>query len=321
MTAAGPDLSDTIDAWHTYWQGTEDAAAFASGGVSDPVTRQFWLDFFGTVTDDVQVVDFASGSGAVLKAASEIFTDRLPSFCCIDTSPAAVEMLQARYPGVQGVVADARDTSLDSAGFDIATSQFGVEYAGLDAVDEMLRLLRERGQLALLLHHRDGGIFRECSDGLTALEMLREANFVALSMDMFDKGYALLRGGPKEPYNAATREVLKALGDLEKIIGRFGKRVAGNTIRHLFNTVVGIQERIQFHDPDKVRAWLEGVDSELDAYAGRLASQRQAALSPEDFLGLCNKVEATGFTLQKNEALYVPGSELPIAWSLVASRS
>ena len=65
--------------------------------------------------------------------------DGLPAeFTCIDISESAISTLVDRFPEVSGVVADARAIPLESESYDVAASQFGIEYAGLEAIDEML---------------------------------------------------------------------------------------------------------------------------------------------------------------------------------------
>ena len=175
--------------------------------------------------------------------------------------------------------------------------------------------------MALLIHHRDGGIYSECSASLNAVRRLRESGFIRLSINMFEEGFAVCKGASPEKYNAATRKVLNALADLEAVMNQYGRHVAGDTILKLFNDVMRIQERIQFHDPDEVLDWLRRMEAEMEAYAGRMASQIEAAFDPESFAELCGRVANAGFSVTRSEAMHVPGHHLPLAWALTAVRN
>ena len=133
------DSSQVASSWNTYWHGTGDVGAYSSGGVSHPAILTFWDEYFQTVQqefDALKIIDIASGNGAVVERALTVFADVQPEFTCVDVSAAAIANIRQRFPQVSGVVADARSIPLDSGSFDVATSQFGVEYAGLDAIDE-----------------------------------------------------------------------------------------------------------------------------------------------------------------------------------------
>lgn len=151
--------SESAHGWDTYWQGTGDVGAFSASGVSHPTIAAFWRNFFSEVASGgqmTQLLDVATGNGAILETALSILKAEKTSITCVDISVAAIENVEKRFPGTQGVVADARSIPLDSEQFDLVTSQFGVEYAGLEAVGEAARLVASGGQLALLLHIEDG---------------------------------------------------------------------------------------------------------------------------------------------------------------------
>ncbi|MDZ7770534.1 MAG: class I SAM-dependent methyltransferase [Woeseiaceae bacterium] len=92
----------------------------------------------------LRLIDIAGGSGSVVERATNSLGERLEELACVDLSPSAMKLLEQRFPGVHAVVADARDTGLESGRYDVVTSQFGMEYAGLDSIDEMMRLARGR---------------------------------------------------------------------------------------------------------------------------------------------------------------------------------
>jgi len=318
------DTGSATGSWDTYWRGASHAAAFSAGGSSHPVVLSFWDEVFKTPdirAGSPRIVDIASGSGAVVESAKSAGEGQVPDFTCVDISASAVGTLQERFPSIQTVVADARSIPLQSASFDMATSQFGVEYAGPQAIDEMLRLIRPSGRIALLLHHRDGGIYRQCAASLDAVEKMIAAEFVGKAIAMFKAGFELHRGGKREPFEAAAGQFMPAIRTMEAVMKQHGQHVADGTILRLYRDVRTVHERLQNYEAQEVMDWLGGMQGELDAYVGRMASMCAAALDADAFSALAETLKAKGFSLLRAEALRVPDRDAVLAWALIATRS
>lgn len=317
------DSRPLAESWDTYWQGTRDGAASTSGGVSHPVILAFWDAFFKAIRtqfDSPRIIDIACGNGALVERAKTAFDGELPDITCLDVSAGAIGNLEQRFPGVHGIVADARSIPLESGHFDVATSQFGVEYAGLEAVDEAARLVAPGGQLALLLHHHAGRILKECAANLDAIEKMQEAKFIPYSIRMFEAGFAACRGADRADYDAAAEKLMPAIRTMESIMMQHGKHVADDMIIRLYNDVDRIHREIQHYEPPEVLGWLRRMEGELPAYAGRMASMCNAALDAEVFEELCDNLRGQAHKILRGEPLAIPDHDLPLAWVLVAAK-
>ncbi len=311
------------DSWDTYWQGAEDSAAFTGGGSSHPLVLSFWDEYFGTLQarrDGLQIIDIASGNGAVVESALRSFGGVLPDFTCLDISDSAIRMLEERFAGVRGVTADAADIPLDSGGFDIATSQFGVEYAGPGALGEVARLLAPGGELAMLLHHRNGVIHRECSASLAAITDMQAAEFLPLCQAMFEAGFDALQGGDSAAYRDAGQAFAPAIRAMEGIISQYGGEVADGTVLRLYRDVRDIHGRMRHYEPADVTSWLDRMGDEIEAYAGRMSSMCEAALDEAQFEEACNSLAAQGFVMVRSGTLGQAAGEPPLAWALIARK-
>jgi ubiquinone/menaquinone biosynthesis C-methylase UbiE len=311
------------DSWDTYWQGSRDGAAYTAGGVSHPLLSEFWNGYLGHAQRTFaspRILDVASGSGAVLERVQSAFGDPMPAIHCVDISEAAVKSIKERFPGVQGIVADAADMPLDASQFDIVTSQFGVEYAGRDAIFEAARLVAPDGQLALMLHHHSGAIYRECADSLEAIRRLQACQFVPLAIAMFEAGFRAVRGGDRSDYEAAGKQFAPTIGTVEEILGDYGEHVAGDTMIRLYTDVGRIHTDIQHYEPADVLGWLKRMDGELDAFAGRMESMKQCAISDDEFKSVREQLTKSGFAINRAAPLATSAEELPLAWILVATR-
>jgi ubiquinone/menaquinone biosynthesis C-methylase UbiE len=315
--------SEVADSWDTYWHGTGDIGAYSIGGANHPAILAFWDNFFQDVKQDSnkpKIIDIASGNGAVLERALATFGEELPDFTCLDVSDAAIANIRDRFPQVDGIVSDARSIPLDSGSFDIVTSKFGVEYAGLEAVYELARLPASGGRLVLLMHSQEGSIHQECLESLDAIARLQDSRFIPCAIEMFRAGFEAVRGADRTPYDNAAKQLAPAIGTLEAIIKQYGQHVAGDTIASLYNDVARIHEEIQHYEPAEVLDWLGRMDGELDAYTGRMLSMRDSAIDSDAFEKMCDGLRSNGYTIEQASPLVVPDHELPLGWILIAAR-
>lgn len=315
--------SSVSHGWDTYWQGTPDADSYASDGTRHPAVMAFWNENLGRQLADAdekfQVLDIASGSGAVVESLLDNAGDHAPHITCVDISAAAIDSIQERYPGITTVVADARSIPLDAA-YDLVTSQFGMEYAGPEALDEAARLLAPGGTMIMLMHRRPGVIFNECRVSLDALRRMRKARFFELALAFFEAGFAAVRGADRAPYDRAGRDLNPALRKIDAILDEHGEGVAGGVIAKLYADVERIHSRIQQHDPEEVIGWLQSMGGELDAYEARMASMCESALDKKAFGALCRRLENQGIAVVQRKPLKPAGSALPVAWIVRAER-
>lgn len=314
--------STTIQSWDNYWQHTQNPSAYSGDGATHPAVRDFWEAFFAAARaefDNPRLVDVASGSGAVADAALTGFGASGVQLTCVDVSASAIATLEKRFPDASAIVADAREMPLPSAEFDIVCSQFGIEYAGLDAIAESLRLVSPGGRLALLLHHKGGGIYRQCAASLDAVRQLQGASFIDKASAMFSAGFRMLCEGSRDAYEAAARDLMPAIRSTESIMRQHGRQVADGSVLKLYTDVREMTARLPNYDEGEVVGWLERMRGEFNAYEGRMASMCEAAVDEAAFTAVCANVEAAGFELLRHEALANADTGIPLAWVLIAA--
>jgi len=309
--------------WNQYWQGTGSAGAFTAGGVDHPAITEFWNAFFLSaqrLNNPVRLVDVATGNGAVVEAALQVLADESPTITCVDISDAAIENIKKRFENVTGIVADAANMPLNDQQFDIVSSQFGVEYAGTNAIYEAARLVRAKGKLTLLMHIAGGSVHQECADSLAAVQGTLDCNFVPLAIDLFNNGFAAVRGADRAPYDAAGSKFTPAVVAVEKIMDKFGDNVASGSIARLYDDVARIHSRLPNYDPNEVLSWLGVMEQELPAYARRMASMIATATDKASIELICRHLRDDGFDINRAEPLQPDTERLPLAWAIVATR-
>ena len=324
MADHNSESSQVAEVWDNYWHGDPNGAEFASSGARHPIILSFWDEYFRTIKDQyetLRIIDIASGNGALVNCAKIVFGEQPVDFTCVDVSSSAISSVEQLFPDVHGVVADARSIPLDSSGYDVATSQFGIEYAGLDAIDEVTRLIAPGGQLALLLHNQAGDIYRQCSMRLKAIEKFQESKFIPDAITLFEEGFAAVRGADRAKYEAAGRQFQLAVQKVESIFDQHGEHVADGTIMRFFNDILKVHSRIQHSDPSEVLNWLNNMQSQVQAFAGRMTSMCSVAIDANVFDELCEKIRAQKFEILRSTPLTNPEDDVAYAWVLLAARA
>lgn len=308
-------------AWDTYWRGAKTATAYNDGGVVHPATGAFWRQALQTiqkVTPSPSVIDIASGSGAVTEQIISVFGDASPDITCLDTSEAALAVLNERFPGVRTLPADASSIPLPSEQFDLVVSQFGIEYAGTDAITEAARLVAAGGRLMLMMHCRPGIIFDECSANKVAIDSAIESRFLPRAISLFETGFAAVRGGDRDAYEAAAGELAPAIQVLEETMSRLGNGVAGGMLAMMYEEVAKIHENIPHYDPDEVLPWARQLETEIAAYSERMSSMCRAAVNDLDLQKSLEHVIAEGLVPRRAGPLL--DDDRRLAWILTADR-
>lgn len=150
------------DSWSQYWSsGALHSCVGSFTGNYDAAIGAFWTEVFAPLGADQRVLDVATGNGALPRLLLDLRADatQLPAVDAVDLAEIAPSWPSA-YP--QAVAARVRfhagvaieSLPFDSASFDLAISQYGLEYTDLRrSVDEVLRVLRPGAAIALVVHH------------------------------------------------------------------------------------------------------------------------------------------------------------------------
>jgi hypothetical protein len=248
------------------------------------------------------------------------FSSDLLEVTALDISPAAVKNLTDRFPQVRGIVSDAANIPLPPAEFDLVTSQFGLEYAGLEAIEPALNLVASGGSIVLMMHIEGGLIHSDCQANSEALSMIGESQFIALAYSMFEHGFKAVAGEDRMAYDQAAKALAPTLTQVEAVLDQYGTDIAGGSILKLYNDIGTIHSKLPNYSAGDVLPWLNTMQTEMSTYAERMATMLNAAVSPLEFTGVCDTLTRAGFSLQNNSALNDQQTQQSLAWVLRAHK-
>jgi SAM-dependent methyltransferase len=158
MNAALPD--PVRDAWSRHWAtGAPHSCVGSFGTLYGGDIARFWREVHADTEAGARVLDVATGNGAVLQLLLSLrpaLDCRLTGVDAADPAPGWVQALpdgQRTRVDLRGSV-DAAALPFPDGSFDLVTSQYGIEYARVDAaLGELLRVRAPAGRVALVLHH------------------------------------------------------------------------------------------------------------------------------------------------------------------------
>jgi len=313
--------------WEGFWRSTREAAAYRSGAPQQAALEQFWGGFFKRTLPlfpGARILDLACGNGVVARSALEsVRTAGLPPVmaCGLDRSPSALADLRRRLPAAFAVNGDALKVPFRDGVFAIVTSQFGAEYAGLGAVAEAARLVAPGGVLAAILHLKGGGIYNECQNNLLAMQALEQSSYLLHARAAFPgrkkpsskRPGSLLGDRPTADFHTAGKAVLE-------ILKRHGEGVAGGVVRRLHTDITRMYTNRKSIELNAILAWIDGMSSEFQTYAGRMAAMLAAALDENDLAEVMRQLTACSMVVRVHEVMHMGEAHEPAAWVLICDR-
>lgn len=305
---------DQARSWNDYWLG--DDAVSATQRASE-LFRGLWREWLTDVfsnNPDARLLDAACGAGAVTHEAIAVAKamQARPDIVCVDIAPAAVAKL-ADLP-VTALAADAKDLPFEPGEFDALVSQFGVEYAGTEALSSIGRLLAPSGRVLIVAHMTEGAIAQECSDNVEMLQTLIDTDIISKVSDVFTALVTTTESVDTEV--EVFREAAAKCGAAAEAracpASEFAVRLFADCSRVLNNH--------QAYRPDDMRAWFDGQRDAIEAYAARMNDMLKAALNESQAQKVLEDWREQGLEQCSCSPMTLEGESHPTAWRFEAMR-
>ncbi len=297
--------------WSDYW--TNDGAGgevFVNPkGEKHPALTRHWQQIFADLEEKAQVIDLASGGGSIYAHLPESHGFDLHA---VDISREALEMLVGRIPGVTTAVCSADSVPYDDGLFDLVVSQFGVEYAGIEAFSEAARIVATGGRLTALCHYKDGYIDSCNRAELAGAILAKDSGFIDKSIAVTEAAFS----GDTD----AQKKTVTAFTPAEKLLAEAVDKDQSGIHVHIYRGFRQLFEHRHQYIVSDITTWLTQIRDELDKTIDRLTRMCGAALSKDDMDRVCEILGAQGLKNISCLPFETSGNELPVAWNLLAVR-
>ena len=292
--------------WDRFWQADRIACCFdvEIGANYDASIAEGWRTFFASLPGETRIIDLCTGNGAIALLAATVGLEEGKNFSITavdqaDIDPPAYvsrnceEMAAIQFAGCT----DAEALPFADGSFDVAVSQYGLEYCELArAVPEMVRILAPGGEVRLVVHATEGRIATNAKAAIVDAEMLlKDIDLVGVSRRCLEAVATVERGNAspaaREQAEAAFETFRNALnlthGYVPKAFNKGMVRNSGGVLLDAFQA----RHHVGY---DAVFAKVDTVESEILAHRGRIQALVDSALDEGGLDALKARLEEAG---------------------------
>ncbi len=304
-------MSESHAQWSEYWttDGASGEVFVNAKGEKHPYLAEYWRKKFEVLDQGGRIIDLASGAGSVFV---QLPADHGLDLHAADISIEALGALHERIPEARTVVCAADRVPYQDRSFDLVVSQFGIEYAGLEAFGEAARLVASGGKLVALCHIRDGYIDSNNRAQLGEATLAVDTGFIDKAIKLTEAAFSQNRDADVKARNdfiPAERQLAAAVA--RQKVGIHAHLYLG--FRKLF------EERLGYALSD-ITTWLTEMRADLDRNIDRLSRICEVVLSEDDMSRVSELMAAQGLRDVSYRKFETPGNDLPVAWELTATR-
>ena len=282
-------------AWLDYWKGSSQIGGDHVGGAGHPKFESFWQDYIKAMpSSDCRVLEVACGDGNVISA----FAQQMPAQTTLyasDIAHTALVRLRHKQPRVNAFACNLLDGLPVGSEVDLLVSQFGVEYAGLEAINNCISAVADKGAIALLMHCQNSSIDQDSALSLQLLAKFDVASYMASALSLFQAIQVAIGQAELAAYQRCVAHYQSVQQGLVAAIKSSPPCSVSEMCRSLIQQIQTIHDRAENYNLDEVIKWLQQYISALPFYARRFESMRSAALSASDIEVIHSALTDSGF--------------------------
>ena len=315
MSGEATDASDKVQAqeagWTDYWrkEGVGGEVFVGPQNQRNEKLGDFWRQALGGLTPGTTVLDIACGAGSVFAALPDNHGLELHGS---DLSEQALKLIKSRIPGVRTSKSSATQLDYSDHAMGMVVSQFGLEYAGLDAFAEAGRVVGSGGQFTFLCHCEGGYVDKRTSSQLTGAQVARSSQFAFKAAQLVRAMFALEPTAVKR----AAGEFQKSEVTMRNTISKHPEGIHTHLYQG-FRKIYGDYKNYALPD---ILKWLADVSAEIEMTTARLSQMQNAMLSEPQMREALERLTAMGLSVNQPNALQLDDHDAPLAWHLSGQR-
>ena len=307
--------------WTRYWRAGNLNTCFTGNQTFS--LHEKWSQWFGKLEAGMQIIDLATGNGAVARIAAETLNRQDKDFSIFAVDQANIEpqlFMQGFTAPTDNIKLTPNtyieDLPFEAGCFDCVCSQFGFEYSDTTkAINEIARVCAKGAVLKFIIHAHNGEVDKASRNRLARVKsLIAKGNVMELALRISKLRMQGNSGAAQE------RTLLHKLqGKIDKWRSRLSEvqpdDVAASAIQHL----IALMQDTELAKSGELNASLREMSKELHAYIVRLNSMIHAARTEEEITMISKGFSDAGFASLKHEPLLDANGI--VAWDLSAIRN
>lgn len=303
-------MTETSAAWSTYWESANLHSCLASGGGDDQRLLELqWQAFAVQLPCGAKVLDLATGNGAVPHSLLT-YNDEL-NVSAVDYSDIQPHKLFTQTPVLKRVsfypntdITRLPNSKIPAQSFDALTSQFGIEYAGLQRVlERCLGLVREGGRVKFIVHHAHSELLASSRRKLSELTHLLSTEGLVRKVVMWSNG-------------KLNYEELERAGKNNVDHCPHRSRAISGQVFDGINQIINLAES----DPARGILLAESMQKRMNAEKQRLHQLDAAAITEDEIIALELLFTEAGFGKIKTNTIELEPQGYLLAWNFEAEK-
>ena len=318
-------MTDRLSAeqWSEYWRkGTITTFHGRFGQNYDGRVRDYWHGILNRLPTSAKIVDLATGNGAIALIAAQHGrrNEREYEITAVDYAKIDPQSLfsNTEFAEDLGKIRFLSNTSIESTGlpgdaYDLATSQFGLEYADADAVvAEFARVLRQSNAVfAAMIHHADSAIVRQAREGADQILACEKSGLHVAIRDLLGRLDKLAARGKDAGDDERAKELRTTINQILAGLNQRGRQYhdPGQIVYYIENSMATFNPRVSggMSLVDRL-ALLRQVAAETEAYKQRMRDLTSAALADTAIVHLVGQIRRAGFEIEVDRPFVFEGT-------------
>ena len=292
------------DGWADFWQGGVGACLPKAAGGTAGLLARCWQDFAATLPRKSELLDLATGDGAVLKTIRAARADlRLIG---VDSAP----RLPPAPPGLKLLPAVRMEKlPFPASRFAAVTSQFGLEYGETAVIaKEIARVLARSGLYRLVVHHRSSQLLAHNQARRAGLSWAIGDSMLLQQARTLVRARQLAALPTPERFRQAPAEALR-------------RSEGGGVGAEIATAILQILDMGRARPPNLSLAALDDLDRKASAEMARIDALSAAACDLAGIERIGTQLRAAGLDLHPPTELRETAGAPPLAWLLSGARA
>ncbi len=306
-------MTTKSDYWSDYWQsdGKEGEVFVNSKGERPAYIADYWSTQLELAPDSGSVLDIASGAGSIYESLTQERRAKLSLFAS-DLSKKALDILLSRFPEAKAVVCSSLEIPYESQSFDMVVSQFGVEYAGVEAFREAARLVAPGGYLEILSHYQDGYIDQRNAAFIDGAKVAISSGYIETAIELTKAIFS----GSKTKVRKAEKPFISS----QIVLADYLRSNPKGIHHHLYFGYREMYMKIQNYHESDVIGWLNAMRDDIKKNLIKVRAIREVCLNQADLDAICSVIKIEGMNDPSISTLNIPGTDDIVGWTISARR-